>query len=239
MKLSNRLELVVSFADQAETAADIGTDHGHVPVELVRRGIVKKALAMDVRKGPLGKAEENIRAAGLTDKIELRLSDGMEKLKAGEADVVIIAGMGGELMIHILEQGRHMWDSVSQWVLSPHSELARLRRWLASQGFSIKKEAMVFEDGKYYTVLDVRKGRETPKGEEREERSFRYGTYLIERRDPVLLGYLKDEEEKLTSLKANLEKQAEVSQRARESLLEVEEKLAYNQEVQHEMQGDH
>ena len=121
MKLSNRLEMVVSMVASSRAAADIGTDHGHVPIELVRRGIVDRAYAMDVRKGPLSKAQENVAAAGLKDKIETRLSDGLQKLNAGEAETVIIAGMGGELVIHILEDGRHMWDTVDQWILSPHS----------------------------------------------------------------------------------------------------------------------
>ena len=122
MKLSERLELVLSFVEPGESAADVGTDHGHVPVELVRRTIVKKAVAMDVRKGPLSRATENIALAGLADKIETSTSDGVAKLQPGEADSVVIAGMGGELIIKILENGRHMWDSVKQWVLSPQPE---------------------------------------------------------------------------------------------------------------------
>ena len=145
MKLSERLELVLSFVEPGESAADVGTDHGHVPVELVRRTIVKKAVAMDVRKGPLSRATENIALAGLADKIETRLSDGVAKLQPGEADSVVIAGMGGELIIKILENGRHMWDSVKQWVLSPQSEIFKVRRWLFENGFVIRKEEMVRE----------------------------------------------------------------------------------------------
>ena len=77
MRLSDRLETVVSMVRPAESAADIGTDHGHVPVELVRRGTVKRALAMDVRKGPLSRAEESVAMAGLENRIETRLSDGL------------------------------------------------------------------------------------------------------------------------------------------------------------------
>ena len=77
MRLSDRLETVVSMVRPAESAADIGTDHGHVPVELVRRGTIKRALAMDVRKGPLSRAEESVAMAGLENRIETRLSDGL------------------------------------------------------------------------------------------------------------------------------------------------------------------
>ena len=237
MKLSNRLEMVVSFVMPVRSAADVGTDHGHVPVELVRRGIVERAYAMDVRKGPLSKAEENIAAAGIKEKIETRLSDGVNKLNAGEADSVIIAGMGGELVIHIMEEGRHVWDTVKQWVLSPHSEIHKVREWLESNGFAIVKEDMVFEEGKFYTVLDVRPGKQvTGESDARElEKHFRYGDYLRETKNPVFLDFLKDEEMKLVSLIENLSKQAEHSERAKESLKEVEEKLSMNREVQNEM----
>ncbi|MBR5268237.1 MAG: SAM-dependent methyltransferase [Lachnospiraceae bacterium] len=241
MKLSNRLEMVVSFVKPGESAADVGTDHGHVPVELVRRGIVKRAYAMDVRKGPLSKAEENIAAARMKDKIETRLSDGVQKLSAGEAESVIIAGMGGELVIHIMEEGRHVWDMVEQWVLSPHSELHKVREWLEKNGFKIVKEDMLFEEGKYYTVMDVRKAdiqdamNHAHEDESVFEKRYRYGTYLKETKNQVFLDFLKDEEAKLLTLKQNLEKQAVQSERAKESLKEVEDKLSLNREVQNEM----
>ena len=240
MKLSNRLEMVVSFVKPGESAADVGTDHGHVPVELVRRGIVKHAYAMDVRKGPLSKAEENIKAAGMKEKIETRLSDGVQKLSAGEAESVIIAGMGGELVIHIMEDGRHVWDTVEQWVLSPHSELHKVREWLEKNGFSIVKEDMIFEEGKFYTVMDVRKADDQNRTSQEcddliAEKRYRYGSYLKNTKNPVFLDFLKDEEGKLLTLKGNLEKQAVQSERAKESLKEVEEKLSLNREVQHEM----
>ena len=238
MKLSNRLEMVISFVKSGESAADIGTDHGHVPVELVRRGIVQRAYAMDVRKGPLSKAEENVAAAGLKDKIETRLSDGVHKLNAGEAETVIIAGMGGELVIHIMEGGRHVWETVDQWVLSPHSEIHKVREWLYANGFVIVKEDMVFEEGKFYTVIDVRKGENFGSEEihcKMTEKDFRYSPLLKNGKHPVFLAYLKDEEEKLLTLKGNLEKQAAASDRAKESLRDVEEKLSMNREVQNEM----
>lgn len=246
MKLSDRLEMVVSFVKPVKVVADVGTDHGYVPMELVRRGMARKALAMDVKKGPLLKAEEHIRMAGLEAQVETRLSDGLLKLTPGEAETVIIAGMGGELMIHILEQGRHMWDSVGQWVLSPHSEINKVRRWLWENGFEIEKEAMVFEEGKYYTAMDVRPGN-VPHCDAEGIRQipaelspdFLYGNYLIGTGNPVLLRFLKEEEEKLSELSFKLSKIAEVSEGARNNLSEVERKLALNREVQDEMQRNH
>ena len=111
VKLSKRLERIASFVQPGSRVADIGTDHGYVPIWLVQKGVCPSALAMDVRKGPLERAEEHVEEVGLSGKIELRLSDGLAKLKAGEADTVVIAGMGGKLTCRILEQGRHVWEN--------------------------------------------------------------------------------------------------------------------------------
>ncbi len=239
MKLSERLELVVSMVEPAERAADIGTDHGYVPMELIRRNKASSALAMDVKKGPLSRAEAHIRNAGLADRISVRLSDGLLGLHPGEADTVVIAGMGGELMVQILERGSHMWDSVSQWVLSPQSELMKFREWLLLNGFFIRREAMVHEDGKYYTVLDVRRRQEGDPEPDMSRPGLIYGSFLIHAGDPVLLSYLRDEEKKLSVLYASLKEAAGESERARTGMEEAERKLMENREVQHEMQRDH
>ena len=255
MRLSERLERVVSFVRPCASAADIGTDHALVPVELVRRGIVKKALAMDVRPGPLSRAKEQISRAGLSDQIEPRLSDGLAALKPQEAETVIIAGMGGELIIRILTEGRHMWDSVAQWVLSPHSEVFKVRGWLLENGFSIEKEDMVCEDGKYYVLMDVKRAEaETEAGEgtgaeaelktesparDAEFVRLLYVDGLIRERNPVLAQYLKEEEQMLMEREASLRQSAKGSLRAAERLKETETRLKWNREVQDEMQRDH
>lgn len=199
----------------------------------MRRGTVKRALAMDVRKGPLSRAEESVAMAGLENRIETRLSDGLEKLSPGEAETVVIAGMGGELMIHILEQGRHMWDSVGQG--SSPSRRSENAEGSGINGFPVEKEEMVFEDGKFYTILSVGRKREDDR-EERPERFFYYSQYLIDAKDPVFLKYLKEEEEKLCSLAESLGPLGAHSERAAAKKREAEEDLRYNREVQNEMQ---
>ena len=221
----------------------------------MRRGIVKKAIAMDVRPGPLSRAKEQISRAGLSDQIEPRLSDGLAALKPQEAETVIIAGMGGELIIRILTVGRHMWDSVAQWVLSPHSEVFKVRGWLLENGFSIEKEDMVCEDGKYYVLMDVKRAEaETEAGEgtgaeaglktesparDTEFVRLLYGDSLIRERNPVLAQYLKEEEQMLMEREASLRQSAKGSLRAAERLKETETRLKWNREVQDEMQRDH
>ena len=205
VKLSKRLERIASFVQPGSRVADIGTDHGYVPIWLVQKGVCPSALAMDVRKGPLERAEEHVEEVGLSGKIELRLSDGLAKLKAGEADTVVIAGMGGKLTCRILEQGRHVWENWSEGkerlILSPQSEQDEVRHFLEEQGFSILREAVLTDEGKYYIVIEAARGTMRPG----REQDYRFGADLIRKKDPVLLAYLEKEEkmqiEKLPTLK--------------------------------------
>jgi len=229
MKLSKRLETIASFVPEGSAVADIGTDHGYIPIHLVQEGKAKHAIAMDVRKGPLLRAQAHIHEAGLEAHVEVRLSDGLLKLEQNEADCVVIAGMGGELIIHILEEGRGLWEGIPHWVLSPHSELDKVRRFLEEQEFFTWRETMIKEEGKFYTVMGINR---TNKAGEKDNReiSYRYGRSLIESKDPVLKEYLKKEEEQLEQIMSGLsESQTEAAVRRME---ELKLELAYNKEAQ-------
>ena len=106
VKISERLRTAAGLIGEGERLADVGTDHGYVPIYLVERKRIPSAIAMDIRTGPLERAREHIRMYGMEDYIQTRLSDGVAALKPGEADAILIAGMGGGLVIHILESGR-------------------------------------------------------------------------------------------------------------------------------------
>lgn len=206
MKLSKRLETIAEMVPETAKeacVADIGTDHGFVPIWLVREQRAARALAMDVRKGPLERAREHIRQYGLEDRIETRLSDGLAKLHAGDAQTVVIAGMGGELMLRILRDGAHVRDSVAHWVLSPQSELSVFRHGLEELGLAIRKEAMLEEDGKYYTVMLVEPG----KMHYEHEYQYRYGDCLIRQKSPILKELLEKEYTQYQQIVAQLEKQ--------------------------------
>lgn len=235
--LSARLETVASFVPEGARVADIGTDHGYIPIFLVQSGISPKAIAMDVRKGPLERARAHVTELGLSDRISLRLSDGLRELKPGEAEAVVIAGMGGELVERILSQGRHMWESVSDWILSPQSELHRVRAFLAEEGFQIFREAMVKEDGKYYTVMAARRGRM----EYKSEAGLRYGALLLRQRDPLLREFLLREEKRVRSIMERLRgiSEAERTQGQKAALTQLEGELQMIEEAQHEMRGDY
>ncbi|MDR1549785.1 MAG: class I SAM-dependent methyltransferase [Hungatella sp.] len=229
MKLSKRLETIASFVPEGSRIADIGTDHCYIPIHLVQEGKAKHAIAMDVREGPLLRAQAHIQEAGLQTQVEVRLSDGLLKLEENEADCVVIAGMGGELMIHILEAGRDLWESIPYWVLSPHSELDKVRRFLEEQEFFIERETMIKEEGKYYTVMGI--SRETRAGNKEErEISYRYGRSLLESKDPVLKEYLKKEEEQLGQIMKGLSVSS--TDAAIRRMEELKFELAYNKEAQ-------
>lgn len=230
MRLSQRLEAVASYVPRGSRVADVGTDHGYVPIWLVEQGIAKSAIAMDVRKGPLMRAKEHIAQHGLEDRIETRLGDGLCELRAGEADTVVIAGMGGELMLRILRDGSHVWDSVSRFILSPQSELEVFRRGLEAMGFAIEEETMLREEGKYYTVIVAVRGIMHYE----EVFRYRYGDCLIREKSPVLAEYLKQERLKLLEIRDRLA--AQDSEGARERSQEVEAELCRIKEAYDAMQ---
>ena len=238
VKLSKRLERIASFVQPGSRVADIGTDHGYVPIWLVQKGVCPSALAMDVRKGPLERAEEHVEEVGLSGKIELRLSDGLAKLKAGEADTVVIAGMGGGLMQKILSGSPEFFEKNSCVVLQPQSEIEQFRRFLTEDGWCILEEDMVLEDGKYYPMMSVTK-KETAMPLDNPYRNakdidFLYGAYLLKEGHPVLQDYLKREAQIYREL---LEKLSAISDRPeiQKRIHEVEKKAEQTERAIQEM----
>ena len=146
--------------------ADIGTDHGFVPIWLVRNGVIPSAVAMDVNRGPLERAREHITQAGLEAYIRTRLSDGLAGLRKGEADSILIAGMGGALTLRILEKDPPQSLGAAELILQPQSEISKVREYLCRSGWKIDAEDMVLEDGKYYPMMHCVRGEMTLTPEE-------------------------------------------------------------------------
>lgn len=153
MLLSDRMRAVVGLVQPCRSIADIGCDHGYVAMELVRSNICRHVIAMDINSGPLDRAKHNIADYGMQDYIETRLSDGVAALREGEAEGMICAGMGGKLVISILEQGEKLVGEMKQVILQPQSELYEVRRYLRKKGFWIDREDIIYEDGKYYPMM--------------------------------------------------------------------------------------
>ncbi len=193
MHLSKRMHMVADMVPKSRCVADVGCDHGYLSIWLVRENITDTAIAMDLRTGPLSKAEENVRFFHQQEKIQTRLSDGVTKLQPGEADTIVIAGMGGELMSGILAAGAEQVEAAEHLVLQPQSDMAMVRRQVAKQGYRIVDEDACLDDGKYYVVMRAEKGAAEPSGKPYADE---YGTILIAKGHPVYRQYLQQEYEK-------------------------------------------
>ena len=228
--LSKRLQVIASFVTAGNRIADIGCDHWFVPIYLVKQLISPKAIAMDIGKGPLQRAAGHIQESGLEDRIETRLSNGMEQLKIGEVDTVILSGIGGPLMIQILEAGKEVVQSLKELVLSPQSEVEEVRRYLTAHHYLISEEKMVLEDGKYYVVMHVVIGEQI--GNESKEwgnLEYRYGNSLLKSGEEVFLSYLRWEERTKKQLLEKLRKTK--TSRSMERQKELEDDLHMIQEA--------
>lgn len=153
MLLSDRMRAVTELVQPCKSIADIGCDHGYIAMELVRSKTCRHVIAMDINSGPLDRAKQNIVAYNMQDYIKTRLSDGVSALQMGEAEGIICAGMGGRLILSILEQGKELIGNMKQVILQPQSELAEVRNYLRKKGYLIDKEDLVYEDGKYYPMM--------------------------------------------------------------------------------------
>lgn len=185
MELSNRLKAVINEVHYP-IAADIGTDHAYVLIDLLLKNKIQKGIACDIKKGPLEKAKENIIFFGLSDKIQIRLGNGLSILNTNEVDTAIIAGMGGMLMIDILKQSIEVVRSLKELILQPQLDIDSVRKYLHTIDFQIANETMVLEDGKFYTVIRAIQGKESYKKEE----EYLFGKILLDRKDKILKNYL-------------------------------------------------
>ena len=191
MKLSDRLQRISQFVTKGNVLADIGTDHGYIPIYLVEKGIVRYAYACDVKDGPLERAKEHIKEHSLEDKIETVKSDGLQNLEKNQADTILIAGMGGALTIDILSKGIDVLNTAKELIVSPHSEINLVRKYIYSIGYEITKEDMIIDSSKYYVVMKWVKAKEKIKSYN--ECELLYGPLLLKNKNQTLFTYLNHE----------------------------------------------
>ena len=160
--ISNRLLLCAALVPPGSRVADIGTDHGYLAVHLLREGVCPFVTAADLREQPLQKARENAARFGVADRMQFLLSDGLQSIPPDAAGTIVMAGMGGDLMVRILEAAPWVCDARYTLILQPQSAGQALRQYLAGHGFLIEREALA-QDGHFlYTVLRAKKGTMPP-----------------------------------------------------------------------------
>ncbi|HSQ89074.1 class I SAM-dependent methyltransferase [Romboutsia sp.] len=184
MKLTDRLLKIASLVTKGKRVADIGTDHGYIPVYLLNKGYVDFAILADVNKGPLENARSEVRHNNLLEKVDLRLGSGIEVLEVNEVDEVIIAGMGGILISELLEAKKEVAHSVDKLILQPMQAQNELRKYLLNNGYEILDEVLVKEDFRIYEIIIAKyTGKNTVI---EDEIYYEVGKKLIESKDPLL-----------------------------------------------------
>lgn len=184
--LKGRLKLLADKVPQCNVVADIGTDHAYLPIYLIQQGVCKKAIASDIKTGPVEFAIKNINSYNLNDKIETRLGSGIDTIAENEADVIIIAGMGGSLISEILEANIQKASKVSALILQPMNDLDVIRKWLFDNKFEIYDEELVAEGEKFYFVFAAKYD---GKSKDYQDFHLQVGEKLIQKKDPLLLPY--------------------------------------------------
>lgn len=157
--LSLRLQKVASFVPKGAILADIGSDHAYLPCYLVHRGIVEKAIAGEVVKGPYESAVKKVKEEGLEEQITVRLANGLEAIHGSDGvDTITIAGMGGPLITSILDNDPEKLQRVSRLILQPNIHAKVIREWALKNGWAIIDEVILEEDGQIYEILVLEPG---------------------------------------------------------------------------------
>ncbi len=152
---SKRLNELAHILPAIQSIADIGTDHGYLPLILLQNGLIENAILCDVNEGPLNNAKKTLGNTAFLSRVSFRLGSGIEPLACNEVDAVCIAGMGGDLIKSILSQDIPKSKSYPWLLLQPQTEQSELRQWLLSEGFHICFDYYLSDAGKYYEAMLV------------------------------------------------------------------------------------
>lgn len=183
MELGIRLKAIASMVDKCESVADIGTDHGYIPIYLVQNAICSRAVASDINKGPVEKAKLNIGLENCSDKIECKLGGGLSVIKPYEVEAAIIAGMGGNLIRDIIKENIEVFRSLKFAVLQPVQNPEVLRKYIYDKGYIIIDEELCVEDNKFYEIIKVKYGTEVKKID---SIFYEVSEILIRKRHPLI-----------------------------------------------------
>ncbi|MBM7597943.1 tRNA (adenine22-N1)-methyltransferase [Virgibacillus halotolerans] len=230
LPLSDRLQLVASYLSAGTIFADIGSDHAYLPCYVCSRDKTAKAIAGELNEGPFMRAQETVQYYGLTEKIDVRLGNGLQVINnEDKVKEVVIAGMGGALIKTILQDGQEKLASVHRIITQPNVDARSVRQWLLENRFTIISETIIEDHGHIYEIIVADKGSEmNPYDETVLEQQLLFGPLLLKNRTPVFQQKWQAEYEKRSLI---IEQMKSAKQQNEEKLTQFEKELAWMKEV--------
>lgn len=214
--LSVRLESILNMVDECKQLADIGTDHGYLVIEAVKKGKAAKGVASDINKGPIEKAQKNVSISGLRDKVCCRHGSGLNTLSVGECDCIVIAGMGGNLIRDILEADMKIVKKCKQIILQPSQNPEVLRKYLYENGYAIEDEEICYDNGIFYEIMKV-----AYTGEKRKIQDIDYeiSRVLLSKRNELFCRYIEQKIAKNNKVFEHINDDSEKARLRKEEIL--------------------
>ncbi|MCB2292578.1 class I SAM-dependent methyltransferase [Clostridium algoriphilum] len=222
MELSIRLKTLASMIEPCVSAIDVGTDHGYIPIYLVKNGVIKNAIASDVNRGPVEKAKNNIAINNTQGQISCRLGSGLSTVKKGEVEIAIIAGMGGNLIRDILEDDLDVVRELKYVVLQPVQNAEVLREYLYNRGYDILDEEICYDDGKYYEII---KARYNTKPLKLDCIYYEISKILLDKKQGVMQNFVENKLQKYLKVYNSLNGDTILSKRRKDQLYIITHKL--------------
>ena len=225
MELSKRLKRIAEHVDKCESVADIGTDHGYIPIYLVKEGICKKAIASDINKGPIEKAKVNVAFEGVSNKVKCLLGPGLNPLKVGEVNGVILAGMGGNLTRDILLADMDKVKKYDFIILQPAQNPEVLREFLYKNDYEIIDEDLIKDEGRFYELFKVKYNENSEKLVFEDELYYEVSPLLREKGHPSFKEFIEEKINRCETILSFIKEDTEAAKKRKSDLEEKINKL--------------
>ncbi|BDS17986.1 SAM-dependent methyltransferase [Clostridium perfringens] len=225
MELSKRLKRIAEHVDKCESVADIGTDHGYIPIYLVKEGICKKAIASDINKGPIEKAKVNVAFEGVSNKIKCLLGPGLNPLKVGEVNGVILAGMGGNLTRDILLADMDKVKKYDFIILQPAQNPEVLREFLYKNDYEIIDEDLIKDEGRFYELFKVKYNENSEKLVFEDGLYYEVSPLLREKNHPLFKEFIEEKINRCETILSFIKEDTEAAKKRKSDLEEKINKL--------------
>ena len=212
MEISSRLKTVACMVDKCRCAADIGTDHGYVPIYLIKNHICSRVIASDINIGPIKKAMLNVKSENLSGRIDCRLGEGLSTIAPGEAEEIVIAGMGGNLIADIIESHIDVFRKSDSFVLQPMQNSEVLREYIYKKGFKILDEELCIDENRFYEIIKIEYASDIEKVD---SIFYEVGKILIEKKHRYLSKFIESKIENYRKIILNIKGHTELANRSK------------------------